>query len=198
MLDEALDALASRDRRLAALIAEHPRCPLDRRRGTAFETLAGSIISQQLSTAAARTIGNRVRALAGGRLTPAACVRLSNDALRKAGLSAAKTRYLQGLARAAATGALNFRALAQRADADVVDALTDYTGVGEWTAQMFLMFGMRRPDIAAPGDLGLQRGLQLLHGLDRRPAPDEFVALMAPWRPYRSVASWYLWRRAER
>ena len=197
LLDEALDVLASRDDGLAELIAGHPRCPLDRSRGTAFEALAGSIIGQQLSTAAARTIGARVRALAGGRLTPEACAALPSGALRDAGLSAAKTRYLQGLARAAAHGALNFRALAQLPDDDVIDALTDFNGVGAWTAQMFLMFGMRRPDVAAPGDLGLQRGLQRLHGLDERPEPEQFVALMAPWRPYRSVASWYLWRLAE-
>ena len=196
LLAQAICELCARDTRLARVIAAHPRCPLDRPRGTAFEVLADAIIGQQLSTAAARTIGNRVRALAGGRISAPAIAALPHRALREAGLSEAKTRYLLGLAGAAASRALNFRALAQQTDAAVVETLTAFPGVGEWTAQMFLMFGLGRPDVAAPGDLGLQRGLQRLHGLDTRPGRGEFLELMAPWRPWRSVASWYLWRLA--
>lgn len=197
LLARALADLRRRDAALAEVIAAHPRCPLDRPRGTAFEVLAGSIIGQQLSTAAARTIGNRVQALAGGRMSPEALAALTPKSLREAGLSAAKTRYVLGLADAAASGALNFRALAQQPDEAVIESLTAFTGVGEWTAQMFLMFGLGRPDVAAPGDLGLQRGLQRLYGLEERPGPDEFLELMAPWQPWRSIASWYLWRLAE-
>lgn len=197
LLARALADLRRRDAALAEVIAAHPRCPLDRPRGTAFEVLAGSIIGQQLSTAAARTIGNRVQALAGGRMSPESLAALTPESLREAGLSAAKTRYVLGLADAAASGALNFRALAQQPDEAVIESLTAFTGVGEWTAQMFLMFGLGRPDVAAPGDLGLQRGLQRLYGLEERPGPDEFLELMAPWQPWRSIASWYLWRLAE-
>ena len=197
LLARALAELRGRDSALAEVIDAHPNCPLGRPRGSAFEVLAGSIIGQQLSTAAARTIGNRVRALAGGRVSPEAVAALTPRALREAGLSDAKMRSLLGLAEAAASGKLNFRALAQQPDAAVIEALTAFKGVGEWTAQMFLMFGLGRPDVAAPGDLGLQRGLQRLHGLETRPGPDEFLGLMAPWRPWRSVASWYLWRLAE-
>lgn len=197
LLTRAIAELRARDAALAEVIAAHPRCPLGRYRGTGFEVLAGSIIGQQLSTAAATTIGKRVRALAGGRVSAPAIAALPHAALREAGLSEAKTRYLLGLAEAAASGALNFRRLAQQPDEAVIEALTAFTGVGEWTAQMFLMFGLGRPDVAAPGDLGLQRGLQRLHGLDGRPGPDEFLELMAPWQPWRSIASWYLWRLAE-
>ncbi|MEO0616014.1 MAG: hypothetical protein AAFY69_07740 [Pseudomonadota bacterium] len=197
LMARALRELAARDKSLARLIKAHPRCPMDRGRRTAFECLGGSIISQQLSTAAARTIGNRVAALAGGRLDAAAIASLPTPDLRAAGLSASKARYLQGLARAAIAGDINFRALAQMSDDAVIEALTQHAGVGVWTAQMFLMFGLRRPDVAAPGDLGLQRGLQRLHDLDERPQDTDFIELMAPWRPWRSVASWYLWRLAE-
>ncbi|MEM1439703.1 MAG: DNA-3-methyladenine glycosylase 2 family protein [Pseudomonadota bacterium] len=197
LVARALRELSARDAGMAQLIKAHPRCPMDRGRRTAFECLGGSIIGQQLSTAAARTIGNRVAALSGGRLDATAIASLPTPKLRAAGLSASKARYLQGLARATVARDINFRALAQMSDDAVIEDLTQHTGVGVWTAQMFLMFGLRRPDVAAPGDLGLQRGLQRLHDLEERPQDIDFIDLMEPLRPWRSVASWYLWRLAD-
>ncbi|MEO0347505.1 MAG: hypothetical protein AAF229_14795 [Pseudomonadota bacterium] len=197
LMARALRELAARDKGLAKVIKAHPRCPMDRGRRTAFECLGGSIIGQQLSTAAARTIGKRVAALSGGRLEAASIASQPTPKLRAAGLSASKARYLQGLARATVAGDINFRALAQMTDDAVIEDLTQHAGVGLWTAQMFLMFGLGRPDVAAPGDLGLQRGLQRLHDLTERPQDTVFIDLMEPWRPWRSVASWYLWRLAE-
>ncbi|MEM7452645.1 MAG: DNA-3-methyladenine glycosylase 2 family protein [Pseudomonadota bacterium] len=197
LMARALRELTARDKGLARVIKAHPRCPMDRGRRTAFECLGGSIIGQQLSTAAARTIGKRVAALSGGRLEAAAIASLPTPRLRAAGLSASKARFLQGLAQATVAGDINFRALAQMTDDAVIEDLTQHAGVGLWTAQMFLMFGLGRPDVAAPGDLGLQRGLQRLHDLDERPQDTDFIDFMEPWRPWRSVASWYLWRLAE-
>lgn len=182
---------------MRALIRRYPDCPLHRGRSELFDTLASSIVGQQLSTKAASTIRQRLLASAGtARFDPASIARLSHAELRGAGLSNAKARYVTALAEAVLDGELNFRALAQQRDEDVIDALTHLPGIGTWTAQMFLMFALRRPDVASSGDLGLQRGLQMLYGLDARPTADAFVELMAPWRPYRSVASWYLWRLA--
>ncbi|MEL6950460.1 MAG: hypothetical protein AAGM16_10165, partial [Pseudomonadota bacterium] len=142
LMARALRELTARDKGLARVIKAHPRCPMDRGRRTAFECLGGSIIGQQLSTAAARTIGKRVAALSGGRLEAAAIASLPTPRLRAAGLSASKARYLQGLAQATVAGDINFRALAQMTDDAVIEDLTQHAGVGLWTAQMFLMFGL--------------------------------------------------------
>ena len=173
------------------------RCDLHRGRADLFDTLARSIISQQLSTQAAATISARVTALGdGARLRAQHIAVCDPDALRAAGLSNAKTRYVRHLAAAACAGELNFRALAQQPDEAVIAQLTALPGVGRWTAQMFLMFALKRPDVAATGDLGLQRGMQMLFGLDERPDAETFLALAEAWRPFRSVACWYLWRIA--
>lgn len=173
-------------------------CLLHRGRTPLFASLADAIAGQQLSTAAARTILRRLEILTGSKPMRAASVATqSTDALRSAGLSNAKTRYLKGLAEAVQDGRLNFRRLAQQSDQQVIDALVELPGVGEWTAQMFLMFGLRRADVAAPGDLGLQKGMQRLAGFDERPDKKTFLERCEPWRPYRTVGCWYLWRLAE-
>jgi len=173
---------------MAALIKHHGACPLAEGRPDAFETLATSIVGQQISLHAAEAIGKRVLALIGG-FTPAQVLATTPEALRAAGLSAAKVRYLTELARRVDEGRLNLTALPQMSDAEVIAALVELPGIGQWTAEMFLMFGLKRPDVLSLGDAGLQRAARMLFGedVDLQQAGD-------PWRPWRSVASWYLWR----
>jgi len=173
---------------MAALITRHGACPLAEGSPDAFETLATSIIGQQISLHAAEAIGRRVLARIGG-FTPARVLSVSTEALRAAGLSAGKARYLTELARRVAEGRLNLAALPQMSDAEVIAALVELPGIGQWTAEMFLIFGLKRPDVLSLGDAGLQRAARMLFGesVDLRQAGE-------PWRPWRSVASWYLWR----
>ena len=206
-MNTRLNATAMRDahRHLArvdpALGAHLPGlrpCRLHVGRSHGFSMLIHSILGQQLSTSVAATLKQRLAVAAGGRpLQPQRVATLSHEALRGIGLSNAKARYVRGIATAVVDGTLNFRRLARLADAEVIDELTALPGVGPWTAQMFLMFGLRRPDVMAPLDLGLQRGIQRLDGLADRPDPDAVMARSACWAPYRSVASWYLWRIAD-
>ncbi|MEO0364671.1 MAG: DNA-3-methyladenine glycosylase 2 family protein [Pseudomonadota bacterium] len=182
------------DRRMGGLRA----CELHRNRRPAFASLANAIVGQQLSTKAAASILRRVETLTGSRPLRAPLVAdTPSDALREAGLSNAKTRYLLTLAESVCNGDLNFRSLARQSDDVVVERLTALPGIGEWTAQMFLMFGLLRSDVAAPGDLGLQKGMQALDGLEERPDADTFLERCEVWRPYRTVGCWYLWRLAE-
>ena len=197
MMTRALRHLRQQPEDFADLIRRFPRCPLDRRPADLFDTLVSSIVGQQLSVAAARTIGNRLlAACAKPRLEPTTLAGLSDAQCRSVGLSAAKTKFIKGLATARLDGRLNFRQLSQLDDDAVTERLVALPGVGVWTSQMFLMFGLRRPDIAAPADVGLQRGMQMLCDLDARPNADTFNEIAERWRPYRSVASWYLWRLA--
>lgn len=189
--------LRAQDADFSALIRRYPPCPLHRGRADLFHTLVSSIVGQQLSVKAANTIRRRLLDLSATRqLSAVPLAQLSTAQLRAAGLSGAKTRYVQGLANAALDGALNFRSLARQSDEQVIDTLVALPGVGAWTAKMFLIFGLRRPDVAAPDDVGLQRGMQFLLELPERPDHDTFMRLAEPWRPFRSVASWYLWRLA--
>lgn len=173
---------------MAHLIRRHGPCGILRRRNTAFQTLASSIISQQLSDRAATTIKKRVIALSPG-FTPAGILGLSPESLRTAGLSSAKVRYITELAQRLQDGRINLRQLRQQNNEDVITVLTDLPGVGRWTAEMFLIFGLKRPDVLALDDVGLQRAVRRLYG---ETATLETVSDC--WRPYRSVASWYLWR----
>lgn len=176
---------------MARLVAAHGPCPLAAREFLPFQTLATSIISQQLSAKAADTIKRRVLETIPS-FTPAGFLGVSFDGLRNAGLSAAKTRYIIELAHRVSDGRLNLDALMLWADEDVITALTEIPGIGRWTAEMFLIFGLRRPDVLALGDAGLQRAARLLYGADV-----ELKGVGQAWRPYCSVASWYLWRHLD-
>ncbi|MFT0548807.1 DNA-3-methyladenine glycosylase family protein [Allopusillimonas ginsengisoli] len=186
--EEAELHLRSSCKVMAHLVKRHGPCGILRRRNTAFQTLAFSIISQQLSARAAATIKKRVIALSPG-FTPAGILSLSPESLRAAGLSSAKVRYITELAQRLQDGRLNFRQLRRQDDEDVIAVLTNLPGVGRWTAEMFLIFSLKRPDVLALGDVGLQRAVRRLYG---EMATLETVS--DSWRPYRSVASWYLWR----
>ncbi len=162
-----------------------------------FGSLVRSIVYQQLNGAAAATILGRVIAAAGGRLTPAGILKISDEKLRAAGLSRQKISYLRDLAAQTRDRRLRFNRLAGLPDDEVIAALTQVKGVGVWTAHMFLMFTLRRPNILPVGDLGVRIAIRKAYGLKDLPTPDETRELATAWDPYCSVASWYLWRSLE-
>ena len=165
-----------------------------------FEGLVSAIVSQQLSSRAAETILGRVRALGldeSGALSPARLQALPEAALRGAGLSGAKTRYVRDLCDRVTRSALPLDRLHELDDEGVIETLTAIKGVGRWTAEMVLIFRLGRPDVLPVDDLGIQKGFQKLFGLRKLPAPERMTKLARPFRPYRSVACWYLWRLNE-
>lgn len=162
-----------------------------------FHALARMIIYQQLAAGAARTIHDRVQGLSPnpGRFpTSAEILALSREELRTAGLSKNKMRAILDLAERVQEGRLKLQTLHRDSDVAVKERLTEVWGIGEWTAQMFLLFQLGRLDVFAPGDLGLQEGIRILDGLKARPTPAQALDRAEVWRPLRSVASWYLWR----
>jgi DNA-3-methyladenine glycosylase II len=189
-------ALARRDPILRALIRSHGPCGMsDAQRTDPFVAMAEAIVWQQLSGKAAATIYGRVlAALPGGALTPEALLAVPEPALREAGLSRAKTAYLRDLATRVASGALRLDHLHALDDDGVVAELTTVKGIGRWTAEMFLMFRLHRPDVLPVGDLGIVNAIQRAYRLRTPPTPERMRAIAEPWRPYRSVACWYLWR----
>ena len=163
-----------------------------------YQTLAKAIVLQQLSGKAAACIFARlVESTGDGRLTPEALLRLGPARLRRLGLSRQKIAYLQGLARRTLAGEIDFSALALLPDDEVVRRLTALKGIGLWTVQMFLIFALRRPDVMPATDLGIRAAVRRAYGFPQSPQPAEILRLAEPWRPYRSVASWYLWRSLE-
>jgi DNA-3-methyladenine glycosylase II len=188
--------LLRRDPALGAVIKRVGRCTLpDGRTHDPFSALVRTIMSQQLSGKAASTIFGRVQALTGDvGLTPAAVRGLTAEALRAAGVSRPKISYLYDLADHVADGRLDLHALDGHPDEEVIARMTAVKGLGRWSAEMFLMFRLNRPDIFPVGDLGIVKGMQRLHGMKRRPAERTMLRLAERWRPYRSIASWYVWR----
>jgi DNA-3-methyladenine glycosylase II len=164
-----------------------------------FDSLARAIVHQQVSTRAAETIWGRVCATTPGRglARPPQLLELSPETLRAAGLSGAKQLALRDLAERVVDGRLRLRSLHRLSDEEVVEHLTSVRGIGEWTAQMFLLFRLGRLDVMAPGDMGLQEGLRRLDGLAERPSPQQLLERAEAWRPLRSVACWVLWRLLE-
>ena len=193
---DALAHLRAADPRLAAVIDRVGDCAFEARaEGTHFGAVARAIVYQQLSGKAAGTIHRRFEELYGGRApTAEELLATPDERLRSVGLSRQKTSYLKDLAARVAAGEVPIESLDAMADDDVVEALVRVKGVGRWTAQMFLMFRLGRPDVLPDLDLGVQKGLQLAHGLETLPKPRDVERLGAAWAPYRSIASWYLWR----
>ena len=159
-----------------------------------FGTLVRAIIGQQISARAAATINTRLRNRVAGPLDPGALLALGEPELRAAGLSGVKARYVLNLAEAVADGRLPLRRIGTRTDEEIIARLTAIKGIGTWTAQMFLIFSLNRPDVLPNGDLGVRAGLRDLHGLPDLPTPAQCIPLAEPWRPFRTVAMWYLWR----
>ncbi|MEZ6017286.1 MAG: DNA-3-methyladenine glycosylase 2 family protein [Planctomycetota bacterium] len=198
----ALRALRRSDPALGAAltrVAPFPGFPSATGTDSHFHALARSIISQQLATAAARTIHGRVRALSPGPrfLRPEDVLALAPAALRGAGLSGAKLASLVDLAERCLDGRLALHRVARMSDEEVIERLVEVRGIGRWTAQMFLMFRLGRLDVLAPDDLGLREGLRRLDGLPERPTPKALAVRGECWAPLRSVASWALWRLTE-
>jgi DNA-3-methyladenine glycosylase II len=164
-----------------------------------FEALVKSIVYQQLSGKVASKIFGRLSAAAGdGRLTPASALRLTPAKMRALGLSRQKIAYIRDIARQTRSGAVDFEALRAMQDDEVARVLTALKGVGVWTVHMFLIFALRREDVLPSGDLGIRAAVRKVYGLESLPSPAQVEELGEKWRPYRTIASWYLWRCLER
>ena len=187
-------ALMRRDPVIATLIRQHGECGLaSAQRTDPFHALLHAIIAQQLSTKAARTIEGRFSALFDGNPTPVAVSRVSDEQLRAVGFSGQKVKYVRDLCARILDGSLTLHALDAMTDDDVILALTSVKGIGRWTAEMFLMFRLHRPDVLPVGDLGIVKAVQRAYKLRTLPSPERLTKIGETWRPYRSVACWYLW-----
>ncbi len=187
--------LKSVDPVLARVIADVGPCRYTTRsEGTHFDAVVRSIVYQQLAGAAAATIHRRLVALYGKPPTPAQILATSDEALRGVGLSRQKLGYLKDLAARCTAGDVPIDTLHELPDADVIAALTRVKGVGTWTAQMFLMFRLGRPDVLPALDLGIQIAVAKAYRLRKRPDPKRVAKIGARWTPYATIASWYLWR----
>nr|XP_024379117.1 DNA-3-methyladenine glycosylase 1-like [Physcomitrium patens]PNR52728.1 hypothetical protein PHYPA_009103 [Physcomitrium patens] len=193
---EATKHLLAADANLACVIQKSNSPPFEND-GNSFAALVRSIVSQQLAVKAAATIHARLVALCGGpqKVTPAAIAALTAGELRGAGISGRKEVYLHDLADKLVSGALSDEKLmAMEDEDDLVTALTAVKGIGVWSAHMFMIFHLHRPDVLPVGDLGIRKGFQKLFHLKHLPCAEEMHKLADSWRPYRSLASWYLWQ----
>ncbi len=195
--EQARRLLMRRDRVLASAIKRIGPCGMaDRQRKDHLSALVGAIVSQQLSTKAAATIFARFVALfpEGQPLDAAAINEQSDTTLRGVGLSGQKVGYLRDLSARIADGRLRLDELETLPDEEVIERLIAVKGFGRWTAEMFLMFRLHRPDVLPAGDLGIVNAIQRLYKLRKRPNAKRILKIGEAWKPYRSVASWYLWQ----
>ena len=181
---------------LAALIKRHGPCGLAAAQRTDhFSALVRAITNQQLSTKAAATIYGRLAALIPGRTpTPEGLAKLTDLQLREVGYSRQKTAYLRDLSAHVRDGRLDLRTIHDLPDDEVIAALTNVKGIGRWSAEMFLMFRLHRPDVLPVGDLGIVNAIRTQYRLRKAPTPERIRRIGEAWKPYRSVACWYLWR----
>lgn len=193
----AAEFLSQRDPRMARLIERIGPHRLIVTRDP-FVALVGSIVQQQVSMSAAAAIQRRLADLCPARrVTPSGVLGLEEAALRAAGLSRQKALYIRGLAEAFASGVLSARGLRRMSDEEVIGAVTRLKGVGRWTAEMLLIFCLERPDVWPVDDLGLRKAVRNFLGMKSLPALRTMLRAGEPWRPYRTYASWYLWRSLE-
>ena len=187
--------ISGTDKRFAKVIEASELCDIgiSNPERSHFESLVSSVISQQLATAAARTIKARF-VLECGRVTPKNVAKLDDQQLRGAGLSAAKSKTIQGLANAALNKEINFEKLHEQDDGSVYQNLTSLWGIGPWTVDMFMMFQLGRLDIWPVGDLGVRRGWEKIHNLKEEIAPTDLIKKGDKFQPHRSVVAWYCWR----
>jgi DNA-3-methyladenine glycosylase II len=188
--------LQNADPVMAAIIKRVGPCRFAVREPT-FETLARSITFQQLNGKAAGTIFGRLRKAVGRRFTAAAFLKLTTDELRACGLSRQKIASLTDLAGGVARREINFRQLPHLEDDEIISVLSKVRGVGVWTAQMFLIFALQRPNVMPLADLGIRNAVRKAYGLSELPTPSELLRFAEKWQPYCSIASWYLWRSLE-
>jgi DNA-3-methyladenine glycosylase II len=197
LLERARRSLRRRDAALGGVIREVGPCLL-RRRGDPYGSLLRSVLHQQLAGAAAKAIDGRFRGAFGGRYPrPEVLLGAPDAQLRQVGLSRQKSATLRGVARAFHQGDLCARRLHRMDDEAVIAELTTIKGIGTWTAHMLLIFSLGRPDVLPVGDYGVRKAAQRVYGLAGLPEPAELEQLAGCWRPYSSVASWYLWRALE-
>jgi DNA-3-methyladenine glycosylase II len=196
------EALAASDPTMAALIERVGEIDLatrlarhsEERPADAYGALLRAIVGQQLSTKAARTIYLRVLELFGGRTpAPERLLEASEEELRGCGLSGRKVEYVRDLASHALSGELELDRLDELPDEQVIEEIVAVRGLGQWTAEMFLIFHLERPDVLSGGDLGIRKAVGIEYGLDGMPAPQQVLEIGEPWRPHRSLASLYLW-----
>jgi DNA-3-methyladenine glycosylase II len=190
---KAIFHLKKSDPVLRAIIEQVGPCKMEFGEPT-FHSLAEAIIYQQLNGKAAVTIFKRFTDLAGLPVTPEGILKLSDQQLRAVGLSKQKSSYLRDLSAKTNSGLLNFDKLLAMEEADVIEHLTQVKGIGVWTAHMFLMFTMRRPDVLPTGDYGIQVAMKKHYRKRKLPKPKDMEKIAKAWSPYRSVACWYLWR----
>ncbi len=185
------------DPHLRALIKRIGPCSLAPRPDR-FGTLVNSIVAQQISSKAAAAINLRLHSLGGQPHQPARLLELDEAALRSVGLSASKASYVRNLAEAVASGTVPLEAFDDSwDDAAIVTSLTSIKGIGVWTAEMFLIFSLNRPDVLPAHDLGVRAAIRDRHALSGLPRPAECHALAGIWKPYRTIASWYIWRNVD-
>jgi len=160
-----------------------------------FEALVEAIVSQQLSIKAADTIFNRFVALTSGKKfpTPREIIKMPTAKMRKCGLSGMKVKFIKDLAKKTLDGSLNFKTIDTLSDEEVIEHLTSVKGIGRWTAEMFLIFSLRRDDVFSYGDLGLRNALKKIYKMRKPPTPAQAEKITARWKPYRSLGSRYLW-----
>ena len=196
--DNALIHLRTADPILAAIIERVGPLQI-KHRPQRFQSLVRAIIFQQLAGRAAQTIFGRFVTIAGGGRfpTPAQVLAVCDEDLRRAGLSRGKTAYIRDLAAHVRDGTLNFHRFARMDDEEIIADLIRVRGIGRWTAEMFLMFNLRRPDVLPVDDLGIRNAVGKAYRMERPPTAKELREFGERWRPYRSAASWYLWRSAD-
>jgi len=195
-MQKAIDHLKRSDPVLSAIIDQVGDYGIQFREPD-FETLVKSIVYQQLSGRVASVIFGRLAAAAGAKMTPESVLQLRPSRMRKLGLSTQKTAYIRDLARHTRDGLVVFEELHELTDQAVLERLTQVRGIGVWTAHMFLIFALRRPDVLPTGDLGIRNAIRKAYGMAELPTPAEMEALAGAWRPFCTVASWYLWRSLE-
>jgi DNA-3-methyladenine glycosylase II len=195
-MKKALDHLRRADPVMADIIDRVGPCRI-KYIEPVFGSLVRSIVYQQLSGNAAGTIFGRLVAAAGEPLTPESILALDFEQMRQLGLSKQKASYILDLAAKTAAAELVFERFPRMTNEQILERLTTVRGIGVWTVQMFLMFALRRPDVLPCGDLGIRNAVQKAYGLEAPPPPAQIEELGAKWRPYCTVASWYLWRSLE-
>src|SRR6516225_7850342 len=190
---KAINHLKKSDPTLAAIISSVGPCRMEYGEPT-FHSLAEAILYQQLNGKAAVTIFKRFTERSGDPVTPAGILKLTDAEMRVVGLSKQKTAYLRDLAEKTQAGLVDFERLGRLPDEEVIRHLTQVKGVGAWTAQMFLIFSLRRPNVLPVGDYGVQVAIKKHYRKRKLPKPKEMEKIAKPWSPYRSIACWYLWR----
>ncbi|MEX2008112.1 MAG: DNA-3-methyladenine glycosylase [Candidatus Spechtbacterales bacterium] len=200
IIRSTMNEILTNDSTLAALVKQFGPCLLRPSRGNPYEALVASIIGQQLSGKAARTIRGRFFAMYGSETTcptPQQMLKTSMEQFRATGVSGQKATYLLDLARHVQEDLLDLKNIKKLPDEEVIAQLVAVKGIGEWTAHMFLMFHLGRPDVLPTGDLGVRKGMMMAYNLRKLPTPKRMEQIARPWRPYRSAGSWYMWEVAD-